>query len=185
MAYYIQKCYFRSYSTGGFAARIDPNNTPFLHDEQIDGISLEDDYEFVRELQVRLGRFNHGALNFFPVNWPASSNSRNIKLLETQPFVVSPTPVGTRFLLYIDQKGRIFMENMAQHIFKVDQDKAPWMTSTDTVLDGIVTRMVIRDGSIQNKGKLTFVIMDVTRVNGVDLTKKGILERMSAAQVIK
>lgn len=181
----IEKIYFRSYSTGGFTARIDPNKTPFLHDEHIDGISLEEDYEFARELQIRLGRFNHGALDFFPVNWPSSANSQNIKQLETDPFVVSPTHVGTRFLLYIDQKGRIFMENIAQHIFKVDQDKAPRMTATDTVLEGIVTRMVIRDESIQNKGKLTFVIMDVTRVNGVDLTKKGILERMSAAQVIK
>jgi len=176
------------YSTGKFA-RIDPN-MPFLLGEHIDGISLEKDFEVVKELRVRLGRFNHGPFDFFPVNWPVASDSRVIKQLEKEPFVVAPKPNGVRFLLYVDSEGKMMMENMAQHFFKVDQDHAPQMTATDTVLDGILTRRFIRDGSPrvnnnqEEKGKLTFVVMDATRCRGIDLTKMNILERISAVKVI-
>jgi len=175
--------------SAGKSATIDPN-MPFLLGEHIDGISLEEDFEVVQELRVRLGRSNHGPLDFFPVNWPVSSNSLIIKQLEKEPFVVAPKPNGVRFLLYINSEGKMIMENMAQHFFKVDQDRALQVTATDTVLDGILTRKIISDGSPclnnnqEEKGKLTFVVMDATRCRGVDLTRKNILERISAVQVI-
>ncbi len=74
------------------------------------------------------------------------------------------------------------MENRAQYIFKVAKDGAPRLIPKDTVLDGVVTRKTVRDGAIQ-KGKLTFVIMDSTRVKGINLTDKGIQERIATVQV--
>lgn len=162
---------------------------PFLKDERVDGVSLVPDYDLVRELQVKLGRFARGPLDFFPANWPFSLGMNNIQQLETEPYVASPKPVGVRYLLYIDSEGNMFMENMTQHVFKLDDDRAPHLTVKDTVLDGLVVRKVHHDGSPsaetdeETKGKLTFVIMDATRCSGVDLTRRNILERISFVQV--
>ena len=82
----------------------------------------------------------------------------------------------------------MYMENETQHIFVVDPDFAPRLIPKDTVLDGIVVRKIVRDGAAQSrsaeaKGKLSFVIMDATRVNGLDLTQKNIKDRISVVQV--
>ena len=63
------------------------------------------------------------------------------------------------------------------------KDGTPRLTPKDTVLDGVVTRKIVRDGAIQKGNKLTFVIMDSTRVKGINLTDKGIQERISTVQV--
>lgn len=150
------------------------------------------DYDQVKELQVKLGRFAHGPKNFFPANWPVSLSMDNIRHLEMEPYVVTPKPVGVRYLLYIDSEGSMFMENMTQHIFKLDEDRAPQLTTKDTVLDGLVMRKIRPDGLTNSeandeievaKGKLTFVIMDATRCSGVDLTRRNIQERISFVRV--
>ena len=184
--YYV---FFFSFS-GEFVG-IDPN-VQFLKEEQVDGVSLLTDYDLVKELQVKLGRFAHGPEDFFPVNWPVSLSMDNIKNLEMLPYVVTPKPVGIRFLLYIDSEGSMFMENMTQHIFKLDEDHAPQLTVKDTVLDGLVVRKIRPDGLAnceaneeveEAKGMLTFVIMDATRCSGVDLTGRNIQERISFIRV--
>lgn len=158
----------------------------------MNGVSLLTDYDLVKELQVKLGRFAHGPEDFFPVNWPVSLSVENIKNLEVVPYVVTPKPVGVRFLLYIDSEGSMFMENMTQHIFKLDEDRAPQLTVKDTVLDGLVVRKIRPNGlgSFEAnedvevaEGKLTFVIMDATRCSGVDLTGRNIQERISFIHV--
>ena len=79
----------------------------------------------------------------------------------------------------------MFLENRANHIFKVDHYCAPQLIPKNTVLDGIVTRKILRDGAIQNnhKGKLTFFIMDATRCSGIDFIQKSIRQRISTIQV--
>ena len=88
------------------------------------------------------------------------------------------------------------MENMTQHIFRVDEDHAINIQSfdgrpiTDTVLDGIFTREKLYDylscdgdkGS-ETSVKLTFLIQDAIRCNGKDLTKSNILQRVSFINV--
>lgn len=178
--------YCRSHSTRPFTARLGASFTvPFLldrADRHIDGISLLENSEFVKELQVKLTHFNHSSFNFFPANWPVTLDLSNIKRLTTEPFVMAPKPAGIRYLLYVDHEGEIFMQNITQHIFKVARDCAPQMTTSDTILDGIVVRK--RQSNNQEiKGNSTFVIMDATRVNGVDLTGKSIQERIAAVKV--
>lgn len=79
------------------------------------------------------------------------------------------------------------MENIKLNIFKLDQEWAPQLNVKNTVLDGFLTRKIVRNPAAQNnqqtKGKLVFVIMDTTRVNGVDLTEENICERISAVRV--
>jgi len=132
-----------------------------------------------------LGIFNEGPRDQFPVNWPVSLNRNNIGKLKTAgPFVVAPKPLGIRVLLYVNPNGMMFFENNTQNVFKVDPDLAPQLPK-DTILDGIIVKKLVRgEGSNGNgDGKLSFVIMDATRVDGVQLTQKSIQERISAVEV--
>jgi len=113
----------RSYSTGPFAARIDPSSVPFLQDGHIDGISLEGNTEFVKELQVKLANFNRGSFNFFSVNWPVTLDFSNVKKL-TDTTVLNLSLLrqnlrgsATCFTSITKVEGEIFMENVIQHIF--------------------------------------------------------------------
>ena len=78
-------------------------------------------------------------------------------------------------------------KNNTQHVFKIDQGLiAPKLIPKDTILDGIVVKKLVRGKSSNRNGdgtKLNFVIMDATRVDGVRLTQKSILDRISAVQV--
>ena len=91
------------------------------------------------------------------------------------------------------------MENMTQHIFRVDEDHAINIQSfdgrpiTDTVLDGIFTREKLYgdsscDDNLKEEGagnprKLTFVIQDAIRCNGKDLTQSNIVQRIAYVRV--
>ena len=157
------------------------------------------DFDLVRELQVRLGRFIHGGpKDFFAAMWPVSLSTVNVHSLAKSPYVVAPKPTGPRFFLYIDPSGDIFLENMTQHFFRVDEDHAINIQSfdgrpiTDTVLDGIFTREKLCDYSscdgdkgaeMETPRKLTFVIQDAIRCNGKDLTKSNILQRIAFVRV--
>ena len=188
------KAEFRIYSET--FSRINPD-TKFIENEDIEGIHLVMDFDLVRELQVRLGKFiSNGTDDFFAAMWPVSLSTDNVHSLARSSYVVAPKPTGPRFFLYIDPSGDIFLENMTQHIFRVDEDHAINIQSfdgrpiTDTVLDGIFTREKLYDylscdgdkGS-ETSGKLTFLIQDAIRCNGKDLTKSNILQRVSFINV--
>ncbi len=148
-------------------------------------------------MQVRLGKFAKGQAVFFPVMWPVSLSMKNVQSLASKPYVVGPKPSGPRFLLYIDSSGDIFLENMTQHIFRVDEDHAIKIETfdgrpiTDTVLDGVISREKSDDdascnGNIKEDGttgKLKFVILDAIRCSGNDLTGLNILERIAFVRV--
>jgi hypothetical protein len=51
--------------------RINPD-TKFLDDEDVEGVHLLNDFDLVREMQVRLGEFAKGPRNIFPAMWPVS-----------------------------------------------------------------------------------------------------------------
>ena len=168
-----------------------------MDNEDVEGIHLVMDFDLVRELQIRLGKFiSNGPRDFFPAMWPVSLSTDNVHLLASMPYVVAPKPTGPRFLLYIDPSGDMFLENMTQHIFRVDEDHALNIQSfsrrpvTDTVLDGIITREKVNEDSSSDTGKgeestrkLTFVIQDAIRCNGKDLTTSNILQRIAFVRV--
>jgi hypothetical protein len=156
------------------------------------------DFDLVREMQVRLGKFAKGQTDFFPVMWPdVSLSTENVHSLAWEPYVVAPKPSGPRFLLYIDSSGDIFLENMTQHIFRVDEDHAIKIETfdgrpvTDTVLDGIITSEKLNGADARcekNKEegtnrKFTFLIRDAIRCNGKDLTNYNILKRITFVRV--
>lgn len=175
--------------------RIEPN-TKFLDGHDVEGVHLLTDFDQVRELQVRLGRFSKGPEDFFPVNWPVSLTTENIDKLKSSPYVVAPKPSGTRFLFYVDSDGGMFLENMTQHIFRVDEGHAVKMVSsdgrpvTDTLLDGVLCKEKLNhddncNGGEENPKKLTFVIRDAIRCNGEDLKDRNIVERINFVKVYK
>jgi mRNA capping enzyme, catalytic domain len=132
-----------------------------------------------------MGQFSRGPSDFFPANWPVSICLDNMQLLE-QPYIVAPRVAGTRYLLYIDRLGDIYMENSTQQIFQVDErymvnfPLSGRSALKDTVLDGIFTQKIRPDDQSSRFG---FVVHDSFRCNGVDLAARGIEERLSCIQV--
>lgn len=105
-------------------------------------------------------------------------------------YVVSPKPLGVRYLLYCDEIGRIYMEDESQRFFKLDEKRTSHQIPYDTILDGVVARKVVRDGAgAQNcngeaRGQLAFFIMDTTYVKEHELTQRPSLEyRISVVKV--
>ena len=156
------------------------------------------DFDLVRQLHVRLGEFAKGPTDFFPALWPVTLSNENLNFLASEPYDVVPRAYGTCYFLYVDSAGQIYLENMSQHIFRVDDDHSINMVSsngrpiTDTVLDGVFTRAKCpgRGSSDEdseygndNNGRLTFLIHDAIRCNGVDLTDLNIRSRMNVIQV--
>ena len=184
------------FSFPGEFVRIDPD-AKFLEDDYVEGVHLLTDFDLSREIHVRLGKFSNGPIDIFPAMWPVNLSLQNINFLTEEPYVVGPKPKGPRFLLYVDSSGKIFLENMTQSIFCVDEDHAIKMVTsdgrpiTDTVLNGIFTREKLdtdRDSLSGAKktgatGKLTFVIQDAIRCNGESLTRMNILRRIAFVKV--
>ena len=160
----------------------------FLSDEDIVGIHFVQDSNLGKTLQKRLGLFNHMPKNLFPVNWAISLKRSHLKSLETEQFVVTPKPTGIRCLFFADSEGVQYMQNGTQNMFKLTQSNVFQLIPAGTVLDGIVVRKIVRRKTAQNRNQLekpTFVIMDATRVNGKDVTRKSILDRISIVQVYR
>jgi hypothetical protein len=173
------------YSFSGQYLEIDMNAT-FFNGEQVEGIELVTNFEQVRELHVRLGEYAKGPKNFFPAMWPVKLSKEKLKLLETEKHFVIPKPTGTRYLLYVDPSGQMFLENMTQNVFRIDGDhlidliSSDGQSVTDTVLDGVVTRV---SEAHPDAGRLTFVIMDATLCRGVQLTQMNISQRIAYVRV--
>nr|CAH0099926.1 unnamed protein product [Daphnia galeata] len=168
--------YISSPQFPGEFLRIDPK-AKFLENEQIEGVHLLTDFDLPCGpllYLMKISTFSH-----------------------REPYDVVPRAYGTCYFLYVDSAGQIYLENMSQHIFRVDDDHSINMVSsngrpiTDTVLDGVFTRAKCpgRGSSDEdseygndNNGRLTFLIHDAIRCNGVDLTDLNIRSRMNVIQ---
>ena len=164
----------------------------FLKNEDVDGITVVTDLDLVKEMQHKLGRFADGPTDFFPAAWAVSLNQKNFDLLSFAPYVVTPKPDGTRYLLYVDSVGDVYLENQTQNFFKMSENRTVQLLSSDrrvlkdTILDGYFVRRICSTGSEgpDQLGRLTFIIQDAIRCNGTDLTKRGILQRIDTIEVI-
>jgi hypothetical protein len=153
----------------------------------VNGIHLVTDPILVAQLKNFLGEFARGPKCFFPATWSVHLTSRNISKLESQPHFVIPKPHGTRYLLYVDPSGQIYLENYMHNIFRINEDnKIKFISSdgqsvTDTILDGVITRVA---DNRPDAGRLTFVIMDATLCRGVSLGQMNIEQRIAFVRVI-
>lgn len=158
----------------------------FLENEDVEGFRLLhsiQDKNVIHDVKVKLGVSNHSPGLFFPGNRTVPFDMRYKINLQMEAHVIVPKPLGKRYLLFAHPDGKMYFENEKGEIFVLDQDRTPQLISINTVLDGIVVRKIVRDGTA-TEGKLTFVIMDATCVNGVDLTKKSFEERSLVIKVI-
>ena len=153
----------------------------------MDGIHLVTDPILVAQLKNFLGECARGPKSKFPVMWSVHLTSKNIRKLESQPHFVIPKPHGTRYLLYVDPYGQIYLENNAQNMFRIDEDHSMKFISsdgqsiTDTILDGVITRVT---DNRPDAGRLTFVILDATLCRGVSLRQMNISQRIAFVRVI-
>ena len=179
-------------SFSGQFSQVD-SNAKFLEEEEVEGISLVEDLDLVKQIHSKLGHYTHGPRDWFPVSWAVSLNQSNLHLLETTAYVVaSKSRALRRYLLYVDSEGQVYMEGQTQNIFHVQPSHAIRFPSSDgrfikdTLLDGHFARPSGEDnrpavGNVDDK--LTFFIQDAIRCNGVDLTDRGILERLNFIKV--
>ena len=152
----------------------------FYNRENMENVSLVTDLCLVNEMRGRLGAYVNRQ---FPANWPTYLSHDNVSQLESQRYIIILKPNGWRYLLYVDADGRVFFENRLQHFFLMDPGHAVKLMS----LDGRVLTDTVLDGSLvweRHGGRLTFVIQDAIRVDGVDLTGLGIVERIAYVDVI-
>lgn len=172
----------------GQFVQIDPD-AKLLGDQQIDGVHLVTDYHLTRTIQTRLGNYANGPTDLFPGMWPITLSMENIHVLESKPYVVSAQPCGSRMFLYVDSSGKIYLENMTQHIFQVDDNCALMLVSngrpaTDTVLEGVMTTVKPAANGDNCIKQFTFVIQDAIRCIGKDLTGLNIQNRIDFVKVI-
>ena len=96
------------------------SNAKFLEEEEVEGISLVEDLDLVKQIHSKLGHYTHGPRDWFPVSWAVSLNQSNLHLLETTTYVVaSKSRALRRYLLYVDSEGQVYMEGQTQNIFHV------------------------------------------------------------------
>ena len=81
----------------------------FLKDEDVDGITVVTGLDLVKEMQHKVGRFAGGPFDFFLATWAVSLNQKNFDLLSSAPYVVTPKPDGTRYLLYVDSVADVYL----------------------------------------------------------------------------
>ena len=162
----------------------------------VDGIQLVIDFDFVKEMQHKLGRFPNGPTDFFPAISSVLLNQDNRDFFVTgwTLNVVAPNPEGTDYFLYVDSVRDVYLENQTQNFFQMSRDKAIQLLSPDrralkdTLLDGYFVRRlntVSGDEAAANQGRLTFIIQDAIRCDGTDLTRFGILERIAFIEVFQ
>jgi len=103
----------------------------------------------LHEIRIEIGGSRAGA-GFFVGNIPRPLLEKKGEICEpANPFntyAFTPKPLGTRYLLYSDKRGNMFMENEAQQIFELHEDRAPKLIPNKTVLDGILTRKLVCGG---------------------------------------
>ncbi len=167
------------------------SDATLLDGEQIDGIHFLRQFDLVSQMQVFLDPYVPGPTAYFSAMHYGLLSLRNVHLLfssKSPSYVMAAKPTGSRYLLYVDSSGQIFLENMSQHVFRVDNDLAVQMVTPDTVLDGTLTRKKLAH-SVRNQGpegtggKLTFVIQDAIRCSGVDLRESNVVERIAFVNV--
>lgn len=164
-------------------------NPHFLEDEDVEGIS------FLQNVDWRQKLLRKCCSKTFQRHSPLSLHCHQIKkefatILGLTPHVVAPKPIGIRYLLNVNLRGRMFMmQSSTQHFFQVDLNYIPHLIPTNTILDGILVRRIVGDFAAHNinnpmaNGRLTYVIMDAIRCHGVNLTRKTLQERMSTVEV--
>ena len=153
-------------------------------------IHLVTDFHLTRTIQSRLGNYANGPKDYFPGMWPITLSMENVHVLESRPYVMLAQPSGSRMFLYVDSSANIYLENMTQHIFQVDDSCSLIMVSsngrpvTDTLLEGVMTTGKPVANEKSSTDNFTFVIQDAIRCMGKDLTGLNIQERIDVVKVI-
>jgi len=162
-----------------------PNTDVFLTpDGHHDGVSAVNDTHLSKSISDQLASFVGSRL--FPVSWSNNMTDKNVEKLKQRPHVVGVVPKGIKYILYIDRFGDIYLQNHYREMFRVDDDRKVQFPGQDgrllkdSLFDGVLTELVPMEDSEQKpKKRLVFVILDVTKCNGVDISRRGIIDRMT------
>ena len=151
----------------------------------------------VRNIRNHLGDNIEGSEHVFAAMWPTGLSMDRLHeyvLKSPCPYFVAPRPHGHRFILYINSRGDVFLENQARHVFQLEEEHSVNILSrggtvcADTVLDGTIARAksnMASDDNACSESKLTFIITDAARYNGQDLTKMSVIDRLACIKVSK
>ena len=77
-----------------------------------------------------------------------SLSQENLTNLTWGSYVVAPKPNGTRYLLYVDSTGDVYLENQSLHFFRMD--RAIQLLSPDMVVVYSQTQFLIAHSPMEN-----------------------------------
>lgn len=153
----------------------------FTSDGQLEGVSI------IRgncpNLTAKLRTF---AYNYplFAVGFPDTLNKNRLEMLE-EPYVVGAIPDGIIYILHINQQGDFYLRNHYNQTFTVDDNHkiqfpgADGKCLKDSVFIGFLVELIAKDDREVKKQRYMYMIQDVTRCNGKDISSMGILARMA------
>ena len=157
----------------------------FTSDDQLEGVSI------IRgkcpNLTAKLRTFAYN-YPFFAVGFPDTLNKNRLEMLE-EPYVVGAIPDGIIYILHIDQQGDFYLRNHYNQTFTVDDNYkiqfpgADGKCLKDSVFIGFLVELIAKDDREVKKQRYMYMIQDVTRCNGKDISSMGILARMAHLEV--
>jgi len=141
--------------------------------EGVSGVTSVTEQPLLKEIQKKIQKMCGWRSQGFPGSQPVSMTRENIKLIHDMPYKVSWKADGTRYMMLIDGRDRVFFADRDHCIFKVDKltfkdRKSPEMSEylKDTLVDG---EMVVDEF----KGVRTprYLIYDAIMFKGVEVGK--------------
>ena len=159
----------------------------FTSDGNIEGVSGITNRSTQDYLLNKLTEISNG-YKLFQVSFPVGLDKNKLGMLK-EPYVVGGIPYGIIYILYIDQLGHIYMRNHYKESFLVENTlQFPRLNGgylNDTCFKGFLVELHPKDnpGGVKQSKRYAYVIHDITRCNGEDISGLGILDRMARLQV--
>lgn len=126
------------------------------------------------DIQRRIHKMCDWHKGGFPGAQPVSMRLDNMKLLSNMPYKVSWKADGTRYMMLIDGKDRIFFADRDHCIYQVEHftfldRKDPNQHLTQTLLDGEMVIDEIKDANGHEQKFPRYLIYDIVKFKGQDV----------------
>lgn len=152
-------------SFSGQFTQVDRDAKFLEEEEEVDGVSLVEDLDLVKQIHSILCQYTHGPTNWFPVAVGPSLSTSPISICWKRkrtswcPGLVACDPICSTST----SEGEVCLEGQTQNIFYIQPSHAIRLPSSDgrfikdTVLDGHFFRPSRQDNQLPT-GRLTFSI---------------------------
>lgn len=146
--------------------------------EGVPGVSAVSDKELIEAVQTKCQAMCGWKGSGFPGSQPVSMDITNIRFLQAKPYKVSWKADGTRYMMLIENKNKIYFIDRDNSVFKVEdltfpRRKEPDTHLTETLLDG---EMII--DKVEGKDVPRYLAYDIIKFTDMDVGKTDFDRRM-------